>query len=76
MQTVHQIPALLQRITTAIESNPHVRSRKVRIDADNDRVVVLEGHVDSFFQKQMAQEAIRRVDGVSRIENRLTVNWA
>ena len=37
---------------------------------------MLKGQVNSFFQKQMAQEAIRRVDGVQRIENMLQVNWA
>jgi hypothetical protein len=37
---------------------------------------VLKGCVRSFFQKQMAQEAIRRIDGVESIENLLEVNWA
>ena len=40
-----------------------------------DGHVVLKGHVRSYFQKQMAQEAIRRVDGVQRIENMLEVSW-
>ena len=31
--------------------------------------------MSTFFQKQMAQEAIRRVDGVEQIENLLQVNW-
>lgn len=75
MESVHQIPALLQRISSALDSSPHIPSRKVRIGAGDDRVVVLEGAVDSFFQKQMAQEAVRRIDGVARIDNRLVVNW-
>jgi osmotically-inducible protein OsmY len=37
--------------------------------------VTISGEVNSFYQKQMAQEAIRHVDGVQRIENRLEVNW-
>jgi osmotically-inducible protein OsmY len=41
-----------------------------------DGQVVLKGNVGSFFQKQMAQEAIRRVDGVERINNMLEVTWA
>jgi osmotically-inducible protein OsmY len=41
-----------------------------------DGHVVLKGSVRSFFEKQMAQEAIRRVDGVQMIDNLLEVNWA
>ncbi len=37
--------------------------------------MVLKGTVNSYFQKQMAQEAIRRVDGVELIDNQLEVNW-
>jgi osmotically-inducible protein OsmY len=39
-------------------------------------VVRLEGAVRSFFHKQMAQEVIRRLDGVERVENHLRVQWA
>jgi osmotically-inducible protein OsmY len=38
-------------------------------------VVRISGAVRSFFHKQMAQELIRRVDGVQRIENCLQVQW-
>jgi osmotically-inducible protein OsmY len=37
---------------------------------------VLQGVVGTFFQKQMAQEALRRVDGVQQIENNLEVAWS
>ena len=41
-----------------------------------DGHVVLKGSVRSFFEKQMAQEAVRRIDGVEMIDNLLEVNWA
>lgn len=66
---------LSEKIHDALCSNPHVPSRAVRIEAEDGRVV-LKGRVRSFFQKQMAQEAIRRVDGVQSIDNLLEVNWA
>jgi osmotically-inducible protein OsmY len=66
---------LFDKIHEALVSNPHVPSRAVRVEATDGRVV-LKGSVRSFFQKQMAQEAIRRVDGVESIENLLEVNWA
>jgi osmotically-inducible protein OsmY len=36
--------------------------------------VILRGKVGSYFQKQMAQEALRGVDGVEAIENCLEVS--
>ena len=67
---------LFERIHEALTSNPHVPSRRqVRVEAA-DGHVVLKGSVRSFFEKQMAQEAIRRVDGVQMIDNLLEVNWA
>ena len=38
-----------------------------------DGFVILSGHVNSFHEKQMAQELTRRVDGVKMVINRLMV---
>lgn len=35
--------------------------------------VILEGFVSSFFNKQLAQEAIRSIEGVGRVSNRVEV---
>jgi osmotically-inducible protein OsmY len=76
MSTVAFSQPLFDRIHEALITNPHVPSRRqVRIEAA-DGNVVLEGSVRSFFEKQMAQEAIRRIDGVQMIDNRLEVSWA
>ena len=64
---------LEDRVQSAIQSNPFVGRRKLRFETDQGRVI-LRGEVDSFFQKQMAQEALRGLDGVKAIENRLVVN--
>jgi osmotically-inducible protein OsmY len=66
---------LFERIHDALTTNPHVPSHQVTVEAEEGRVV-LKGKVTSFFQKQMAQEAVRRVDGVQQIDNLLQVNWA
>ncbi len=66
---------LFERIHQALTSSPHVPIRAVRVETAEGRVV-LKGCVRSFFQKQMAQEAIRRIDGVESIENLLEVNWS
>jgi osmotically-inducible protein OsmY len=75
MSTATLTPPLFERICDALSTNPHVPSHKVRVEAADGRVI-LKGQVNSFFQKQMAQEAIRRVDGVEMIDNLLEVNWA
>jgi osmotically-inducible protein OsmY len=65
---------LFERIHDALTTNPHVPIHLVQVEDQNGRIV-LKGNVTSFFQKQMAQEAVRRVDGVQQIDNLLQVNW-
>jgi osmotically-inducible protein OsmY len=69
------IAPLFDRIHNALSTSPHVPNRQVRVEAAEGHVV-LKGNVTSFFEKQMAQEAIRRVDGVRLIDNLLEVTWA
>jgi len=73
METTADLP-LEDRVMTALERNPYVRRRNLRFEASEGRVV-LRGVVDSYFQKQMAQEALRHVEGVSEISNELEVCW-
>ena len=75
MSTATLTAPLFDRIYDALSTNPHVPTEKVRVETA-DGHVVLKGSVSSFFQKQMAQEAIRRIDGVEKIDNLLEVNWA
>jgi osmotically-inducible protein OsmY len=67
--------SLARRISSAIETNPHLLRRKVHFEMQGGRVV-LRGTVGTYYQKQMAQEAVRRLDGVEQIENNLEVAWA
>ena len=60
------------RVYTALEESAHLRGRRLRFEAERGRVT-LRGVVRSYFQKQMAQEAIRNVDGVDEIANELEV---
>lgn len=65
---------LNQRVLVALESNPHLPRRMLRIETHEGRVV-LRGTVQSYYQKQMAQEMLRGIDGVGSIDNRLEVTW-
>ena len=67
-------PALLEQVQGALSRSPYISARDLRVEA-REGVVRLEGAVRSFFHKQMAQETVRRLDGVERIENCLQVEW-
>ena len=67
--------ALLEdRVDAAIQSSPYLAGRSLRSETRAGRVV-LHGVVGTYYQKQMAQEAVRRIDGVEFIDNRLEVAW-
>lgn len=65
---------LVGQVHSAIQTNPYLAGRKLRFEAAEGRVVLL-GTVSTYFQKQMAQEALRRIDGIREIENQLEVSW-
>jgi osmotically-inducible protein OsmY len=71
----HKRTEFVERVDRAVKTSPHLIRRDLRVQVDTDRVI-LTGMVDSYFQKQMAQEAVRRVDGVASIDNRLEVAWS
>lgn len=66
---------LAERVDTAIQRNPHLIGHIVRIEMRAGRVV-LSGVVPSYYQKQIAQEVVRSVDGVEQVENQLQVDWS
>jgi len=61
-----------QRVGAAIHHSPYLFGRKLCVSAEAGRVT-LSGVVASYYQKQMAQESLRRIDGVQSIDNRLEV---
>jgi len=70
MQTT--VPTLDHRVLHALSESPYLVRRKLRFETSEGRVV-LRGIVSSFFQKQMAQEALRGIEGVDEIHNHLEV---
>ncbi|MGA2619293.1 MAG: BON domain-containing protein [Thermoguttaceae bacterium] len=68
------MPPLEDMVLNALERNPYVPRRTLRFEAAEGRVT-LRGSVGTYFQKQMAQEAIRHVAGVQEIANELEVCW-
>ena len=65
---------LEDRVVDALDRHPHLSRRRVRVTTEHGRVV-LRGRVSSFFEKQLAQEAVRRLDGIQEISNEIEVAW-
>ena len=66
---------LRDKVAQAIDDAPHLTRQHLRFETSEGRVI-LRGIVGSYFHKQMAQEAIRGVDGVHDITNELEVCWS
>ena len=68
-------PAKLdERVQSALTGQAGVPQRNLRFEASEGRVT-LHGTVHSYYQKQMAQEALRRLEGVQAIDNKIEVSW-
>ena len=68
-------PAQLDHcVENALLKQPNVPQRNLRFEASEGRVT-LHGTVHSYYQKQMAQEALRRLEGVQTIDNQIEVSW-
>ena len=67
---------LHQQVASAIQKSSHLNSRRLRYEAAGDGKVILHGTVASYFEKQLAQETIREVDGVGQIDNLIQVSWS
>ncbi len=68
------IPPLHSQILTALEKCPHIARRDLHLKTDRGRVT-LHGVVETYYQKQMAQEAVRHIDGVHEVTNEVEVVW-
>ncbi len=71
--------ALANIVHDALNKSPYLGTylaeNRFRIEAGEGQVK-LHGEVGSYYEKQMAQETVLRIDGVERIENLLQVAWS
>jgi osmotically-inducible protein OsmY len=66
--------ALDCRVQDALQQSPFLSNRRLRFETQ-EGCVVLRGTVASYYQKQMAQETLRGLEGIRHIENQLEVAW-
>ena len=69
-----QFHPMEQLARATLESHPHFRGRSQWVQIRyRDGRLSLGGRLPSFFLKQLAQEALRQLDGVETIENQIVV---
>lgn len=68
----HSAHPLREIVHSTLARNPYLVGRNVHAQLLRDEVV-LTGVVGSYYQKQMAQESIRAIDGVNSVRNELEV---
>lgn len=62
----------LERVRHALTRAPQLRAALLDVRFEGE-TVVLDGSVRTWYQKQIAQEWVRRVEGVTEIRNRIAV---
>jgi osmotically-inducible protein OsmY len=63
---------LNDRVLSALKRSPYLAGRNLRFETEHGRIT-LRGVVHSYFQKQMAQETVRHIEGIHEILNELEV---
>ena len=65
---------LADQVIRVVTLSPYLNQNGLEVETV-DGEVTLRGTVSSYYQKQMAQETIRELDGVDVVKNDLKVDW-
>ncbi len=65
-------PSEVQRIRQVLRQSPYSAHRQLWVVEDQGQIV-LQGQVESYFHKQMAQELARQCSPLAKIDNRIEV---
>lgn len=67
-------PAIEQVVREALANSPIQSHRKIRVEQSGD-TLFLQGRVESFYYKQLAQEVVRTVCRGIQVSNDLDVDY-
>lgn len=68
----HEAHDLHYRVHFVLSCNPYLAGRVIHCKIIEQDVILI-GCVKTYYQKQMAQESLRKIDGIRRIRNELDV---
>jgi osmotically-inducible protein OsmY len=66
---------VVERAQERLLAVPYLSFSDVRCEYRRGRLI-LHGRVESYYEKQLAQEAVARLQGVARVVNQIEVAWA
>ena len=72
--TVIDAPTIAEVAMERLRDSPYKAMRRVSCEC-KDGVLFLRGRLFSFHEKQMAQEAVARIDGVTQVVNEVEVGY-
>jgi hypothetical protein len=74
MNTLTESSQVATRARDVISRHAHFRGRADRFEFEcSKNVLVIRGRVATFYLKQLLQDALKQLDGIRRIENRVEV---
>ena len=62
------------QVTQLFNFHPHLKQTGVSVESTKG-AVVLTGTVGSYYEKQIAQESLRGIQGITSIDNSIEVCW-
>lgn len=65
---------LADQVIRVVTLSPYLNQSGVEVETQ-DGEVTIRGTVSSYYQKQMAQESLRDLEGVNVVKNDLEVDW-
>ncbi len=71
--TFRDAPTIAEVATGRLRDSPYEAMRRVSCECKHG-VLFLRGRVFSFHEKQLAQEAVARIDGVTQVVNDVEVD--
>lgn len=70
---IDEVHDLQYRVHFVLSRNPYLGGRAIQCEIVDEDTVILKGCVKTYYQKQMAQESLRKLNGIRRIANELAV---
>ena len=64
---------IAEAATDCLQNSPYQAVRRVLCECDHG-TLFLRGHLSSFYEKQVAQETVARVKGVTQVVNEIEVD--
>ena len=65
-------PRIAEAATECLQNSPYRAVRRVLCECDHG-ILFLRGHLSTFYEKQVAQETVARVKGVTQVRNEIEV---